>query len=75
MCAHYNFNQFLDMVMQKMIKANSNNQVFARIWVQDETSFSCDVVKEVKTFLMSQDFVITEVEDSSGNTAGWKLSW
>lgn len=75
MCVRYNVNQFLDMVMQKMIKANSSNQVFVRIMVQDEVSFSCDVVKEVKTFLMSQDFVITEVEDSSGKTAGWKLSW
>ena len=75
LCAKNNFNRVLDMVKHKMFSANLCNQSFVRVLIPDTTPFPAESVKDVKSFLTAQGYVITEIEDGAGNSQGWKLSW
>lgn len=75
LCAKNNFNRVLDMVKSKMFAANGCFQSFARVTNADTTPFPATIVKDVKDFLVSQGYTITEIEDGVGVSQGWKLSW
>ncbi len=75
LCVDTNFRNVLNMVMARMLTANSDKQPFARILTQDTVPFSNSSVKEVKAFLITRGYKLTDIEDASGNSMGWKISW
>jgi hypothetical protein len=75
LCALHNFNRVLDLVKSKMFAANISFLTVARIMNHDFASFPSDIVKDVKEFLVTQGFTITDIEDAAGISQGWKLTW
>jgi hypothetical protein len=71
----YNFNNVLEHVRLKMVDANNSNQTSVKIHNSNLSPANEDIIEDVKTFLRTNDYVITDTEDPTGAIIGWRLSW
>ena len=72
----HNFNQLLVIIKNKIISAVGLMQKHVSITNQElSEKFHPTTIEEVKTFLLSKNYTITCVEDSSNNITGWKIYW
>lgn len=69
------FNRILQLVKTKILNASNENLNSIRVMVADVTQFKVQIVSNVKTWLTGKGYTITEIEDVTGQSIGWKLSW
>jgi hypothetical protein len=72
-CEENTFNRFLNVLKQKILCAGSQSCI--RVMVPEFSCFSGATVTEVKSFLVTQGFQLTDIEDSTGIPQGFKMSW
>ena len=72
----HNFNQLLVVIKNKILNASSFIHKYISLTNQELVDkFQTNIIEDVKTFLLSKDYIITYVEDLSNNITGWKLYW
>ena len=69
------FNRLLQVIKTKIINASILNLEFIRILNTETTQFKAATITCVKTFLSNKSYSITEIEDATGQSTGWKLGW
>ena len=69
------FNALLYLVKNRMIQAKRMNQNHARINNPEIANLHQTVVTDVKQFLRTKNFTITEIEDNAGIASGWKVNF
>jgi hypothetical protein len=69
------FSSFLQLVKNRIIQAKRANLTFARFHLPDVNPFPQLVVTDVKQFLRSKHFALTEVEDAAGTPCGFKIGF
>ena len=69
------FNRILQMIKSKILNAALENVTSIRVMVADVAQFKAQIVTNVKAFLAGKGYTITEIEDSVGQSTGWKLTW
>jgi hypothetical protein len=69
------FNRILQLVKTKILNASNENLSSIRVMVADVAQFKVQIVSNVKNWLVGKGYTITEIEDATGQSTGWKLSW
>lgn len=70
-----NFDSILNIIKNKIIIANSNNNNYIRIIPADYSHVSTDTVNGIKKFLREKGYTVTDIEDLNGINQGFKITW
>ena len=69
------FNRLLNTVKNNILQSKRMNTTSTRINIPDMINISPQIISDVKDFLRSKGYVITEVEDVGGISSGWRINF
>ena len=68
-------NELLTRIKNEMIGANNNNLNYITIHNTTLQNINNTLILEVKQHLLSLNYTINDVEDTTNNIIGWKIYW
>ena len=74
-CDENNFSSIINMLKNKIFSVNSGYPTSIHVMINDTSSYPPESVIDVKNYLNTRGFNITEIENDHGIYQGWKLSW
>ena len=68
-------NELLTRIKNDIITANNNNLNYITLYNTTLQNFNNTIILDIREHLISLNYKINDVEDTSNNIIGWKLYW